>query len=240
MEYESFLELAKKRRSYWEFRPDPVPDDDIVKIVDAARYAPSGFNSQPWEFVVVKDPDLKEQVIGVIAEHGRPPSPPSGGPPPPGPAPGGPPPPGGPAPQGLGRKDPMGFKTAPVFIILFGDTRVRDYGPPGMKLDDRRWQFTFMSTLAIAYQYMHLAAASLGLASKWVSAVSSPVIEEKLKELLGIPEAFVAYDLMALGYSDFQPPPKSMRGLSEVLHFDACSEDGFRSREEVEEYFRRR
>ena len=134
----------------------------------------------------------------------------------------------------------MGFKTAPVFIILFGDTRVRDFGPPGMQHDDRRWQFTFISSLAIAYQYMHLAATSLGLKSKWVSAVSSPAVEEGLRELLGIPEQFVAYDLMALGYSDFQPPTKKLRELFEVLHFGKCSEDDFRTEKEVQEYFRRR
>ena len=228
MEYESFLELAKNRRSYWEFLPDPVSDEDIAKIVDAARYAPSGFNSQPWEFVVVKDQELREGIAGIIAEHGRPPGPKPGGPPPPRPGP------------GPGRKDPMGFKTAPVFIILWGDTRVRDFGPPGMQHDDRRWQFTFTSSLAIAYQYMHLSATSLGLKSKWVSAASSPVVEEKLRELLGIPQAFVAYDLMALGYSDFQPPTKKMRALSEVLHFDKCDAEEFRTEEAVKGYFRRR
>lgn len=228
MEYESFLELAKTRRSHWEFRPDPVPGDDIIKIVDAARYAPSGFNSQPWEFVVIEDPELKKAVVDIIAEHGRPPNPPGGGPPPPPPGP------------GPGRKDPMGFKTAPVFIMLFGDTGVRDYGPPGMKVDNRRWQFTFTSTLAIAYQYMHLAATSLGLATRWVSAVSSPAVEDKLRELLGIPQEFVAYDLMALGYSDFQPPPKKLRELSQVLHYGKCSREDFRTAEEVQAYFRRR
>jgi nitroreductase len=228
MEYESFLELAKSRRSYWEFLPDPVSDEDITKIVDAARYAPSGFNSQPWEFVVIKEEGLREGIVAIVADHGRPPRPKPGGPPPPRPGP------------GLGRKDPMGFKMAPVFILLYGDTRVRDFGPPGMQHDDRRWQFTFVSSLAIAYQYMHLAATSLGLKSKWVSAVSSPAVEERLRELLGIPEALVAYDLMALGYSDFQPPPKRMRELSEVLHFDKCEKGDFRSEQEVKEHFRRR
>ncbi|MFC2046412.1 nitroreductase family protein [Chloroflexota bacterium] len=235
MDYESFLELAERRRSYWEFRPDPIPDAYVEKIVDAARYAPSGFNSQPWEFVVIVEPELRQAVAGIIAKHGRPPGPGPGGLPPGAERRGGSPP--GPEPR---RKDPMGFKTAPVLIILFGDTRVRDFGPPGMKHDDKRWQSTFTSSLAIAYQYMHLAATSLGLASKWVSAVSSPLIEEKLKELLGIPKPFVAYDLMAIGHSDFQPPPKTLRELSEVLHFGKSSEDDFRTEEEVREHFRRR
>ena len=228
MDYESFLELAKARRSYWEFRPDPVPAEFIGKIVDAARYAPSGFNSQPWEFVVIQEPELKQAVVDIIAEHGRHPRSPGGGtlPPPPGPGP--------------GRKDPMGFKTAPVFILLFGDTRVRNYGPPGMEPDERRWQFTFTSTLAIAYQYLHLAATSLDLATRWVSAVHSPEVEGKLRELLGIPQEFEAYDLLALGYSDFEPPPKKLRELSEVLHYGRCSKEDFRTDEEVKDYFRRR
>lgn len=226
MDYDSLIELAKKRRSYWEFRADPVSDDDIVKIVDAARYAPSGFNSQPWEFVVIKEPDLKEEIIRFVAEH-MPPRPAM----PPGPA--------AQEPQ-RPRKDPLGFKTAPVFIILFGDPRVRDYCPPGMKTDDKRWQQTFISSLAIAYQYMHLAAASLGLATKWVSAVSAPAVETKLKELLGIPHDFVTYDLMALGYSDFQPPPKKLRALDEMLHRGRCSVDDFRTDEQVRAYFPRR
>lgn len=223
MDYESFLELAQRRRSYWEFRPDPVPGEYVKRIVDAARYAPSGFNSQPWEFVVIDEQELHKAVVNIIAEFGRPPGPRPGGRLPPGPGP--------------GRKDPMGFRTAPVFVLLWGDTRVRDYGPPGMEHDDKRWQRVLTSSLAIAYQYMHLAATSLGLASKWVSAVSSPVVEERLRELLGIPQEFVAYDMMALGYSDFQPPPKKLRELSEVLHFGRCTKEDFRTVEEVEEYF---
>jgi nitroreductase len=73
-----------------------------------------------------------------------------------------------------------------------------------------------------------------------VSAISSPAVERQLRALLGIPEEFVAYDLMALGYSDFDPPPKKLRELSEVLHFDRCSQDDFRTEAEVKEYFRRR
>lgn len=87
---------------------------------------------------------------------------------------------------------------------------------------------------------MHLAATSLGLACKWVSVVSSPVVEERLRELLGIPQEFVAYDMMALGYSDFQPPHKKLRSLSDVLHYGKCRPEEFRTEEELGVYFRRR
>ena len=62
MKYESFLELAKKRRSIRSFKPDPIPDEYVDKIIEAARWAPSGFNTQPWEFVVIKKKELKESI----------------------------------------------------------------------------------------------------------------------------------------------------------------------------------
>jgi nitroreductase len=42
-----------------EFRPDPVPDDVLHRVLDAARFSPSGGNSQGWRVVVVKDPERR-------------------------------------------------------------------------------------------------------------------------------------------------------------------------------------
>lgn len=63
MKYDDFLELLRYRRSIRSFRPDPIPDGHIMKILDAAHYAMSGANSQPWEFIVVKDPETKRKVF---------------------------------------------------------------------------------------------------------------------------------------------------------------------------------
>lgn len=49
------VEAIKTRRSVREFLPDPVPAADIDRILDAARYAPSAGNGQPWRFLVVTD-----------------------------------------------------------------------------------------------------------------------------------------------------------------------------------------
>jgi nitroreductase len=51
------LEAIKGRRSIRAFRPDPVPEEDVARILDAARYAPSAGNGQPWRFLVVTDRD---------------------------------------------------------------------------------------------------------------------------------------------------------------------------------------
>jgi len=66
MDYETVLELVKKRRSIRRFKTDPIPDDYIYKIIEVARQAPSGFNIQPWEFVVVRKNELRKQIVGLF------------------------------------------------------------------------------------------------------------------------------------------------------------------------------
>src|SRR4030067_10892 len=71
MDYARLLELVKKRRSIRRFKPDPIPDEHIEKIIEVARWAPSGYNLQPWEFVVVKKPELKNKIIEYCTEYRR-------------------------------------------------------------------------------------------------------------------------------------------------------------------------
>ena len=58
---ESCIDLLLTRRSIRRFKPDPVPDEVIRKVLDIARYAPSAANRQPWDVVVIKDrPKIEE------------------------------------------------------------------------------------------------------------------------------------------------------------------------------------
>lgn len=50
-----FDEVLKKRRSIRRYKGTPVPRESIVKLLEAARIAPSGSHKQPWHFVVVED-----------------------------------------------------------------------------------------------------------------------------------------------------------------------------------------
>src|SRR5262245_55657845 len=59
---ESFAALARSRRSTRHFRPDPVPRPLLDDLLDAARWAPSGFNLQPTHFVVVTDAEVKARL----------------------------------------------------------------------------------------------------------------------------------------------------------------------------------
>ena len=59
---EQFETLVRARRATRHFKPDPVPEDLLRRVLDAARWAPSGSNLQPTHFVVVTDPGLKDRL----------------------------------------------------------------------------------------------------------------------------------------------------------------------------------
>jgi nitroreductase len=63
------LEAIKGRRSIRAFRNDAVSQEAVEKRVDAATWAPSAGNVQPWEFVVVKKPETKRRLAEAALEQ---------------------------------------------------------------------------------------------------------------------------------------------------------------------------
>ncbi|NLK52604.1 MAG: nitroreductase family protein, partial [Syntrophomonadaceae bacterium] len=55
-----FYEVIHKRRAIRKYKPDPVPREVLLRILDAANWAPSGMNLQQWEFIVVTGNKKKE------------------------------------------------------------------------------------------------------------------------------------------------------------------------------------
>jgi len=61
------LEVIQKRRSVRKYKKDPIPEKALMRVLEAARLAPSGKNFQPWKFVIVKDKALKEKLAQASA-----------------------------------------------------------------------------------------------------------------------------------------------------------------------------
>ncbi|WFO74972.1 nitroreductase family protein [Desulfurococcaceae archaeon MEX13E-LK6-19] len=59
------IEFLLTRRSIRRFEDKPVPRDLLLKVIDVARYAPSAKNLQPWEFIIVDDPEVKKKLSGI-------------------------------------------------------------------------------------------------------------------------------------------------------------------------------
>ncbi len=63
-------EAINSRRSIRKFTPEPVPDEKVRQILEAARHAPSAGNSQPWKFMVVRDQNLKRELRRICWNQG--------------------------------------------------------------------------------------------------------------------------------------------------------------------------
>ncbi|MEM2865914.1 MAG: nitroreductase family protein [Candidatus Hadarchaeales archaeon] len=59
----------RERRSVRAYRPDPVPEEALRRMLEAARLAPSAKNLQPWKLVVVRDPERRKKLAE--AAHGQ-------------------------------------------------------------------------------------------------------------------------------------------------------------------------
>jgi nitroreductase len=223
MDYETLLELLKNRRSIRAFTDEPVSEDTVDKILEAARWAPSGANSQPWEFIVIRDQSTKDQMatwgrqqqeLVHEAEMTRP--------------------------EELRWAsaarpvaDPV-FKTSPVLILVIGDPRVsRSF--PLLAYVEREEQ-NFISALASAFLNMTLAATSLGLGCHWTSLVSSAYPSAMIRDLLGIPEGYRIYDMLGLGYPAMEPKPRLVREREAMTHYERYDPAKYRTDEQIREW----
>jgi nitroreductase len=227
LSYKEFIGLLQARRSIRRFESKPLPHGSVEQIIEAARWAPSGGDSEPWEFIVIRSRDLKDRIVELYKEAAE---------------------------QTHLREqdnDPdlkrtymvlpvpdPGFKDAPAFILVLGDPRTSIAFP--LKVRETKAEEVLTSGLAGAFLCMHLAARSLGLGSQWVSGMSSSLIEEKLKELLGIPPGMMIYDMMAVGYPAYDPGPRSPRKLEEMVHYDGFQREKFRTKQDIKEFLKGR
>src|SRR5258705_11508210 len=66
--YDLLYDIIRRRASVRKLKPDPIPEEYIGKILEAGRWAMSGANSQPWEYIVVKDPKVKKDLFRCYSE----------------------------------------------------------------------------------------------------------------------------------------------------------------------------
>jgi nitroreductase len=221
MNYDDLLSLVQKRRSIRKLKPEPIPNDYVDKIIEVARWSPSGANSQPWEFIVVKKQELKDRIVELVNEH-----------------------------SAFMRKieavrEPelrfkwvaAGYVRAPVFIILCGDPRTKDAYP--LMTVAERGSSHFTSSLASCFLYMNLAASSLGLGTQWVSAIAHHYVQTLTKDLLKVPRELEFYDMMAVGYPDMEPRPRLLRARQDMIHYDCFDQQKFRTDQQTKDFIAR-
>ncbi len=201
MTIDALTELAAERRSIRGYdKTRDVPDEIVRKIIECARWAPSGGNGQPWEFIVIRDEKTRYQIADIFLkqqEHKKEMEM---------------------AVRGDAKMTGDGFRHAPIHIMVLGDPRVKETYPVRTMLD--KAESHFYTGLASATLLIHLAATSLGLATQYVSDASSVYMETLLKVLLGVPEPLRIYHLIPLGYASRPIPARPRREVDEMTHYE--------------------
>ena len=211
---DALLDVVRRRRSIRSgFLEDvSVPDSHIEAVLEAARWAPSAGNSQPWEFIIIRDRKTRHKIADLFkaqlkdkAEMER---------------------------VGRGKalhfSSGVDFKHAPVHIIVLGDPRTIECFPVRTKLD--KWESHFYGSMANSILQMMLAAEVLGLSAIYVSDVASPYFSVMLKAFLGIPEPLVVYHLIPLGFAKkSRTISHPRRPLETMVHRERYERAKFRS-----------
>jgi nitroreductase len=191
------FEAMRTQRALRRLKPDPVPEELIWKVLDAATGAPSGGNLQPWNFVVIRDPAPKRKLHEFYLDGMRHVTRPSGS-------------------ALAGSSDArMGSSArylaehlgeAPVLILA--TVRLADVAsttPPG-------------ACIYPAVQNLMLAARSLGLATTLTTLHRHR--EKDVVELLGIPPGIETMALIPLGWPMDRHGPTRRRPAEEIAFWD--------------------
>ncbi len=214
---DELYELAKDRRSIRGYKKDrDVSDEHIQKILEIARWAPSGGNGQPWEFIVIRDKETRDKIADLFLkqqEHKTEMEM---------------------AVRGEAKMTGAGFRNAPVHILVLGDPRVKESYPVRTRED--KSESHFFTGLANASLLIMLAAKSLGLGTQYVSDASSPYMATMLKVMLGIPEPMRVYHLIPIGYPSGTVAPRPRRELQEMVYYEKYDQTKYRNDKSFEKF----
>ena len=207
MEQCDLFEIIDTTRSMRRLKPDPVPDEAIERIVRAGTRAPSGQNTQPWAFVVVREAGAKrflQQHYLAVMERAM-----------------------GerrPAPEDRSRSA-RGMRAAwhlathlhetPVLLLVCGE---RDW-PFAVAPEERRGLAppSYGSTFP-AVQNILLACRALGLGATLTTL--HQMFEAELRERFGIPDTYGVVAMIPIGYPAGRFGPVRRRPVREVTHLD--------------------
>jgi len=209
MNSENLLEIVRKRRSVRVYRSGKVTDTQIEMILEAARWAPSGANTQPWEFVVTRDRAKMKRVRRIYDEEWK------------------------------RRKleDPVNYKglkkdyvgDVSVLVLVVGDARTKEVYLTTRQPADR--EKLFEASIANAVEQMMLAAASMNLGTVWVSVREE--VEPELRELFKVPPELRLLWVVPIGHARSWPAAKPRRKTSAFTHLEVYDATKLRSGSEI-------
>jgi len=196
-------EAIAGRRSIRKFKPEPVPEEMLGEMLEAARLAPSATNRQPWRFIVVRDVGLRKRLRECC--YGL----------------------------RFVEDAPCVFVCCADLTAYLGhitQSRYEELGQAGVfedvgeleliptqylpgEVDIKGFAADAEMNCAIAITHMVLTATSLGLGSCWVGLTD----RRRVHQLFGLPSTTRVVVLLAVGFPDQDPPPRPRLSLEEIV-----------------------
>jgi nitroreductase len=195
-------DAIEQRRSIRKFKSNPVPDEHILELIEAARLAPSGSNAQPWRFKIVTDEETRRE-LAEAAYH-----------------------------QSFIAQAPVvlvccasvkgymeGTLSGIQDLVKTGVLEERVTRPiasrveqlKAMNVEDATPRIAF--NVAIGIEHIVLRALDFGLGSCWVRLID----EQMVKDIFGWSDDLHVVALLPLGYFDEAPAARERRAIEEIL-----------------------
>ncbi len=209
---EATMKAIQDRRSIREFTPEPVSDQELDMILEAARLAPSGENAQPWRFIIVKNEALRNK-MGAIAGGGS---------------------------GRRFTAEFVTKKMQERFANLQDETKKKAAfekltsgqvsafmaeAPVNIVVCGKKdvWDMPYDTSAAI--ENILLMVTGLGLGACWVIAPCIDIRdEERMKALLEIPEGYKAVSVISVGHQTRVHRPRPRLPINEIVYNEKWGE----------------
>ncbi|QQO21641.1 nitroreductase family protein [Bradyrhizobium diazoefficiens] len=216
-----FQDVIRKRRSVRKFEPGrKVGRDVLERIVDCGRWAPSGANVQCWDFIVVDDPAVRDEVLTVflrqaqrLVDHAK----------------------------GFPAVKKTYLANTVAIILVLGDPRWKVCFPQATSAEfDAEYRANneaiFFCSLGAAIQNIQLGVTAEGLTSAWLSGGGEDETNRELAAVLGYPAWMKAYGTIPVGYPAIDQDRRYRRPLGQLLHWNGYQKRQYRRHDQVDFY----
>jgi len=197
------LEAIEKRRSVYSYKPEPIPEEILVELIRASHQAPSSHNLQPWEYVIVTDPTLREGLLQASPGNDQ-----------------------------IGQAPAvvvcLGSMRQQDRLADRWEAKIPPDAPP----EEREYRLRVVEYMRtnkafrrehvvtntyIGISFLVLAAEQCGLGTSWIGGFDP----EPVRSLLQIPADYEIVALVALGWpAEAEPRPRRRRPLEEIYGFN--------------------
>jgi len=216
-----FDDVIKKRRSVRKFEPGrEISKDTLKRIVECGRWAPSGANTQCFDFIVIKNKEMIKSTTNIFLKQAQ-------------------------RLVDFAKGFPAVKKSylanTVAIIIVLGDPRWKVCFPHASTEEyeeEYSWNndSIFLCSLGAAIQNIQLGVTAEGLTSAWLSGGGEDTTNKELSNLLGYPKWMKAFGTIPIGYPAETQDKRYRRPLDQCLHWNKYIPKQYRTHKQVDFY----